>query len=447
MPETYVYDGAKVTDLDLKKILYGNEGGADVTLSEAFASVPWLYRAIVMRADAVSGMPWTLMRGEEDVSQAEEYKRLTENLSTLLWQTEASLITSAAAYWLLSTNRIGTNLTPRWVLSDTITPVTDQATGLKGFTRTVNDMTLPIPLDRIVWWWRPSFESEIEPGVAEAIVALRAAGVLLNTDRTIEAYFKRGAIKVTLLTVEGNPPKEELEKLEHWWKRLITGVKRAYESIAIRASVKPTVIGSDLKDTDAGPLTEQKREDIATALGVPQSLLWQSSAYATARHEDQIIFLERTVIPECNRIVEPLNKQLFSREGLTLTFHPEKLMIMQDAFLARAQAISQLVGQPALTVEEGRALLGLESTNQTAQTAPAGKGVDFNAPTKSLADDELRTWQRFALTRFREGKPDKAREFKCKHIPSVRAEAILGALEKAASVDEARAAFEWAGYP
>ena len=62
MAEAYVYDGSKVTDLDLQKILYGNEGGADVTLSEAFASVPWLYRAIVMRAESVSVMPWTLLR-------------------------------------------------------------------------------------------------------------------------------------------------------------------------------------------------------------------------------------------------------------------------------------------------------------------------------------------------------------------------------------------------
>ncbi len=441
MAEAYVYDGSKVTDLDLSKILFGNEGGADVTLSEAFASVPWLYRAIVMRADSVSGMPWSLMRGSEDVSQAEEYKRLTEKLATLLWQTEASLITAGAAYWLLSANRVGANLTPRWVLSDTISPDVDEVKGITGFTRTVGSKTMPIPLDRIVWWWRPSWESEVEPGVAEAVVALRAAGVLLNADRTIEAYFKRGAIKVTLLTVEGNPPKEEMDRLEHWWKRLISGVKRAYESIAIRASVKPTVIGSDLKDTDAGNLTEKKREDIATALGVPQSLLWQSSAYATARHEDQLIFVERTVMPECSRIEEGLNEQLFSREGLTFKFHPEKLAVMQDALLARAQAISQLVGQPALTVEEGRRLLGLENT------PPAEASTPEPMPTKSLADDELRTWQRFAMTRYREGKPDKAREFKCQHIPTVRAEAILGALEKAANADEARAAFEWAGYP
>jgi hypothetical protein len=441
--ETYIYDGTKVTDLN--KVIYGNEGGAEVSVIEAFKSVPWLHRAILLRSDAVSGMPWSLTRadsnrGDTDVSASDEFKRITNDLANLLWQTEASLIVSAAAYWILSANRMGKNLTPRWVLSDTIEPQTDEAKGVTGFIRNVNGNKTPVPLDRMVYWWKPSLESELAPGEPEAAVAIRAAGVLLNTDRMIESYFKRGAIKVTLLTVEGNPPKEELDRLEHWWKRMITGVKRAYESIAIRAAVKPTVIGSDLKETDAKELTNQKREDIAVALGVPQSLLFQSSAYATARHEDQLIFLERTVIPECTRIAETLNKQWLVREGVTLTFHPERLPIMQDALIARAEAVFKLTGLPVLSVQEGRAMLGLPDI----QTTPTPTGSESSA---GLADGEMKTWQRFAIKRAKEGRPDKAKEFKCEYVPAVRAAAIAGALDGARTIEDVQRAFAWAEYP
>ena len=440
MPETLIYDGTKLTDLG--KVVFSGEGGAEVSILDAFKSVPWLYRAMLMRADAVAGMPWTVLdKAGKDVSEAEEYKRLTGGLNKLLWLTEASLITAGAAYWILNANRSRKNLTPRWVVTDTITPVTTTARGLVGFTRTIESRNIDIPLDRMVYWWKPNLESEVAPGEPEATVALRAASILLNTDRMVESYFKRGAIKVTLLTVDGNPPKEEMDRLEHWWKRMITGIRKAYESIAIRASIHPVVIGSDLKDTDAGRLSEQKREDVAVALGVPQSLLFQSSAYSTGRHEDQIIFVERTVVPECNLITETLNEQLFKREGLTFAFHPEKLSIMQDALLERARAVSELVGAPVLSREEGRQILGLKG----AEDEESAETEDVEAA--SNTEEEMRTWMRFALKRYREGRPEKAREFKCNYISQARAEAILGALEAAESDEEARAAFMWAGYP
>jgi hypothetical protein len=441
--ETYVYDGAKVTDIG--KLLFGNEGGAAVSVMDAFKAVPWLYRAILLRAGAVAGMPFSLMRGDEDVTANEEYKRLTGKIKKQLWLTEASLITSGASYLILNVNLVAEQITPRWVLPSTIMPVTDEVKGLTSFTRKVGDKEIPIPLDRIVYFWTLSLETEVGPGTCDADVALAAAGVLLNADRMIENYFKRGAIKITLLTVEGNPPKDEMDKLEQWWKRMISGIKKAYESIAIRASIKPVIIGSDLKETDAGPLTEKKREDIATAIGVPQSLLFQSSAYASARHEDQLIFIERTVLPECDMIAETLNEQLFNREELVFAFHPERLAVMQDAQLAKSQAVMQLVGQPILEVDEGRALIGREPkkvVGQAPESSEGQKSIVWNA-----AQEELRTWQRFALKRFQEGHPEKALAFKCKNISLVRAETILGALEAAKSVDDVRSAFEWAGYP
>jgi SPP1 gp7 family putative phage head morphogenesis protein len=425
--ETYVYDGAKVTDIG--KLIFGNDGGAAVSVMDAFKAVPWLYRAILLRAGAVAGMPFSLMRGKEDVTSNEEYKRLTGKLKRQLWLTEACLITGGASYLILNTNLVGKEITPRWVLPSTIEPVTDEVKGLTGFIRKVGSKDIPIPLDRIVYFWMPSLETEVGPGTCDADVALNAAGVLLNADRMIENYFKRGAIKITLLTVEGNPPKEELDRLEHWWKRMISGIRKAYESIAIRASIKPVIIGSDLKETDAGPLTDKKREDIAVAIGVPQALLFQSSAYATARHEDQLIFIERTVLPECDVIAEALNEQLFNREGLVLAFHPDKLAVMQAAQLAKSQAVFQLTGQPILTVDEGRDLIGREPMALT------------QSATANAAQEELRTWQRFALRRFREGKAEKAAEFKCNFVPMGRAAQIAEALKAARTVEEVEQVF------
>jgi len=365
MDQIMVYDGRALRALSvgqLQRVLLGQEiGDANVTETDAYDAVPWLYRGVNLRADNVAAMPYTLTRqGQgQEVTNGPWVEQFEARLYDLLWLVEASLCLYGAAYWLVETNQLGLNPTPRWVVPTTMVPQKHNRRGLTGFERHVGGKTISLTLDQVVWWWIPSLVSEVGPGTSPARSALAAAGVLRNADRMVAEFFKRGAIKVTLLKVPKGPPPTEVKKLEAWWKRLISGIGRAYRAIGIRADVEPVVIGSDLKEADAGDLTERKREDVAVALGVPMALLFQSSAYATGRHEDRLAFITQTVIPECARIAGPLNEFL-ARLDLTLEFHPERLEVMQTAQLSQAQAVQGLVepGEPLLSREEGRELLG-----------------------------------------------------------------------------------------
>lgn len=159
--------------------------------------------------------------------------------------------------------------------------------------------------------------------------------------------------------MEGNPSRAELERLESWWRRLVSGVRRAWESIAIRSTVKPVVIGDGLKETADEVLTSQRREDVCAALGVPHSLISADAAnYATSQN-DKITFLTGTVIPACRQIEEALNEQLFGEMGLRFVFNPALLEEMQQYEVMKAQALAALVGQPIYTVNEARGLMGL----------------------------------------------------------------------------------------
>jgi HK97 family phage portal protein len=336
------------------------ERDTGLTVRGAYGLVPYLYRGVDMRAKAISGLPWRLerLRDGADVHDELAYRGLVRGVRMRLYLTEAALCLHGAAYWLKESNHIGGNITPRWVVPTSVRPRYEARRGLVGFERWCGE-TYRCGVDEVVHFWLPNLHAEVGPGVAPARVALNAAGVLHHLDVFTENFFRRGAIKMTLLTVEGNPSRAELDRLESWWRRLVAGARRAWQSIAIRSSVKPVVIGDGLKDTVNETLTTQRREEVCAALGVPHSLLSSDAAsYATAQ-QDTLNFYQQTIVPQALLIAEVLNDQLFRALGLRWHFQPEKLEVFQAAEVQKATAIQRLVGKPVMTINEGRALMGL----------------------------------------------------------------------------------------
>jgi hypothetical protein len=92
-----------------------------------------------------------------------------------------------------------------------------------------------------------------------------------------------------------------------------------------------------------------------------------SANYATATSE-MIGFYVNTVFPECSLIESFMNAQFFSQYGLRFVFDFELHEIMQSIQLAQASSVVTLTGEPPLTIDEGRAMLGYEETEETEMT-------------------------------------------------------------------------------
>jgi phage portal protein BeeE len=410
------------------------DGGDTTTVQAVYKRVATVYRAVDIRAKAVSGMPFTLSRRGQDVTTDPDMQPLITRLRRLLYLNEASLCLCGASYWELATNRAGRNLTPFWLLPSTMHPLYDIQRGLYGFTRSIVQRTEPqpsyethLPLDRVVYWWLPNLFAELGPGDPPAVAALGSAAVLLNMQRFTAGFFARGAIKMVLLTVEGNAKESEMQRLEAWWRRMVRGVKSAWEGAAIRANVKPMVIGEGLESLGNSTLTQDSKDDIATGMGVPHSLLFANAAnYATAQ-QDVLNFYTFTIVPECTGVMqEPLQMQYLDKLGIVLTWAPEQLECYQAALLEQAQAVMAVVGKPVLTVNEGRKFLGLgpiqdlspEMADSTAPTAPLlppppaappalPAPVDTAAPADAAAQKaaDLARWERKAIKRLLSGRP------------------------------------------
>jgi len=280
MNKLLLFDGERALKAqsieDLDKWMDAQTGSNDVGEHNAYATVPWVYRCVRLRSNALSAVPYHIKKGEDSIDYPLDYM-----LPRLLWLIEASLCVYGAAYLLREKNRAKVE-GYRWLLPTSIALKTSEDRGLTGFTRTVGTRKTEYKPEELVYFWEPHLAAEVGPGISPVKAALTAANMGRFANEFAESFFRRGAVPLTLLTVEGNPGPEEKKRLEGWWDRVTKGIERAWATVAISASVKFQTITPPVKDMAMRELTTAARQQIAVALGIPQTMIEDAANYATA---------------------------------------------------------------------------------------------------------------------------------------------------------------------
>lgn len=451
------------------KLYFGNKSSGDLNEIAAYDKVSWVRRCVDLRANALSSIPTRITRqgGQDEVEWPG-----ADSLPTMLWLASASLQVYGASYFVRSKNAFGIEKGYRWLVPTTITPKTDAEKGLLYFERQLPNTKRRLAIEDVVYIWQPSLVNEAGPGKGWVTTALTAAGLAKNADAFAADFFARGAIPAVVLSVEGSPPAAELERLTSWWKRLVGGSKGAWETVAVKASVKPQVIGYPTKDLAMSELVLLARQQIATAAGVPQTMLEDAANFATASEHHQA-FYEETVVPEATLIQAALNEQIFAPQGLELTLDWQSLDIFQTDEAERSASLLRLTQAEVplpmamemlgfdlpngMTYEQFEALLEADRARKfTEQQAlmRAQPQVEAEEPrlgpkpaevpelvTRAIRD-ELDRWKRKALSALKAGEPADV-AFETDVVPEAEQKALHERLASASDAEEVKAAFEW----
>lgn len=448
--DTYYFNGIKAVNInnlpeEAWQVVAG-EGAEDdsQTVMNAYKYVPFFRRCVDLRASAVSRMPRDIMRGGEAINE-NDIPALAD-LNKLLFQIESALVLYAYAYLYKFQNRLQNDIGLRWLAPRSVSPIYDTTNDgrLTGFRRKLKNSTLDIPADEIVYFWTPTIDTEVGPGHSVGLAALRGANVLEGTTLFSKSFFERGAVYPMLLSVDGSPSREEMDKLEAWWKRLTRGVKDAWNTVAVRASVTPKIIGPPIKDMEMRGLTETQRENIATALGVPHSLVLSNAAnYATAQ-QDTFNFYDFTIVPQCDLIAETINNQYLNDLGLELVFQPKRLEAYQWRNLQSSDSVVSLSQAGVIDRNEAREVVGYEpAEGNDASDEPIimQLPVSTDEPqADEMRQTDLEKWQRKALSSLKSTEIACA-PFESDHISYTETNAILNELALCHSQAEVKAVF------
>jgi HK97 family phage portal protein len=363
-----VYDGAKYVTLGSDFGWSSVSGGGDGYTTDqhfgheglaAYSRVPFVRRLVDLRSSAISGIPFVVEKSGKELELPNRDFPWLSSLRSLLWKIEASICVYGSSYLLVEKNRFGVRKQLRWISPLGVQPLFDEWDGLKGFQRIIGDSSRVYkPVEEIVYLWEENIGSDIGPGNSPVMTGILAAQVLNGVNIFADSYFKRGAIKATLLQVDGNPAQSELSKLEDWWRKLLAGVKNAWKSIAIRASVNPIIIGDGIQELGNMEMALQYQRELCAALGIPVSVISDEAAnYATA-NLDTINMWTLTLIPETLQIQDTLNEQFFYPQDMELRFDIEGIEVLQEMQLQQAKSATELFTAGVLDQDEVRNIIG-----------------------------------------------------------------------------------------
>lgn len=422
----------------------------------AYRTIGIVRRCVAIRMNGAAAVPFSLYRGDDEVSTSTNWNDPTGGLPLphrSISQIEGALSIYGVAYLSKNINDI---LYPglRYLLPSSI-KFNDVVGKRVTFTRTISSTQRKPATDKdLVFIWGEDPTVEVGPPLTSPLkAALAAAGVVESFDEFMERFADCGMVKTTLLAVPAGTAESERERIDNVFKRLLTGVRRAFSIKTIEAdNIKPTVVGSGLEDLGDGILLTAQEQRVARDMGVPMSILFANAAnFATAQQDDRN-FYDKTIVPDIIRVIFPaLNHQWYEPRGYRLVSNFHALDAYQEDETQRAQAYSTYVNT-GMKQSIAAEMLGLElppgieyadldgeqeePEQEQADDAPS----DDDAETQEAMND-LKRWQRVALKRYKEGRPEKAVDFLSDCIPPWLCESIVHAFEHCKDAQDIRIVF------
>jgi hypothetical protein len=296
---------------------------------------------------------------------------------------EGSLVTSGRAYWYKGTGaKTGKVKELKYWIPSSVTLDAEKAKqNIIMFRR--QGVSELFPAESVLYTW--GIDSDVELGpptlwpLASAMVAAQANGAI---NKWVADYMARGAIKAMLLMVDGMPPAGEVERVENWFNRFMSGAKGLAWKVFNGEAVKPTIIGDGLEALRDLSITQDLRREIHTALGTRHLLEDENFATALARERQ---FYTITIMPDARLIQGSLNDQIFHAVGYHMEFEPERLEVFQEDEGVQAQAFLTLFQgfKEVMAVDAAFQLASekLDYTFSDEQMAMIQKGIaDKNKP-------------------------------------------------------------------
>ena len=317
------------------------DGGDGADAQALYAAVAWTFWCVNLRANSVAGIPFGVYPAGMKRADFKEDNAVDFDidLRPFLWAAEAWLLLKGAGYWLKRSNSV-TVADLQILNSNTMKVLKWDADGPTVFRQTVGADHRDYPAEDIVYFRTFNPKDDIREGVASGRVGVLPAMLVHQVNQWAEAFFRNGAVPLTLLLSADTIPSVEQDRIKAAWRKIYQGVKRAFNTAILQKGMKAEVIGQPIKDLAMPEMEVTKKHQILAAHLIPPGYAEPRTSRAD-REIMQFALYTDTIIPECELALVPVvNEQYLTEQGLQLGFRYNEVEALQRAEIAKAESAS-----------------------------------------------------------------------------------------------------------
>jgi hypothetical protein len=353
------------------------------TVTALSSRVAIVFRGMTIRANAVASIPFDMTDLSGNVvDSSDDWQNacgFLPNPENLFWLIEAAWTLYGRGYCHQSKNPYNYTKILKHLAHDSVQYDKDRnmfVRNNKDFQPALDKDGKPTKGESIVSLWMPDPDIEHGPPLkCPGKAAFSAMDVIYNLDASSLSFFKNGMLHTYVFKVGAGTQQADVELLEEKVNQKLRGTWNAFKALFIKSEkFEPVDIGGGLDWLSNVPLTKEKREDVAIALGIPMSMLFTDSASGlggggVANSDDKKI-ITATALPDFKNIIRQLNEQVFIPAGYRLVERHEKLDVFKETESALGDTLTKYVTafntNPELAVELA-GLLGITIDDQMKQ--------------------------------------------------------------------------------
>lgn len=376
---------------------------------DAYQKVPLIFRAVRLRCDSLSNVPYNIYDNETLVESKEWVFQDSIPFQEWLWKAEASLLLRGAAFSvrLLNENNFEQGL-------QYLNPFTVQMKigedGKMFFEQNIDGKHYPIgrqfwTQDEMIYLREYSPVADLGFGTSATSVSLENSKMQNYLTRFSSVFFENGAMPITMIIPEGKIDEPERQRAENMFRRAMQGLQNAFRVFITKGGkTEIKTLTPDMESLAIPALDKHSIQNICWAFDTPESILTTNASNYAEKEIDYRLFLSKTIVPRALFFQTQINKVL-SDYGQRIEFVPEEMAELQSDESERASSLKSLTDS-GVPLEAALDILGYdlsedakriikEKLNQ--QPVPA----IVSTPQEQIKSD-LKKWETKSIKRLKE---------------------------------------------
>jgi len=407
--------------------------GTDSKISKS----PTAFACMHIRGQELANLPWHIYRGDKILESHPLIDMLKDfgpesNYQKGILDTEIDKLTWGAGLWLRDVDTLK-RLNPATI------EVLKSNRGISGFKQTLSDRegkTIEIIFKReeVIYFrdYHPS--DDLDFGIPVMKVCEKSVNAEIEALLMIEAHMKNDAVPGFLLTSDQDISEKEANRVLAWWNKRFRGGRNKGKVGIAGKGLKPTQVGSNMKDAGVVEILDYVVKDICKPFRVdPMLLAGMKDATYVNLSETRKFLIEDVIIPLSTEYQNVINQDLCNvvDPSVEFRFAPEELKILQEDATVKWTRLQGAITAGVISLEYAREEMGWpETAKPTEQEVAAKKEKD--------AEDK---WERKALKALVRGDSPNV-DFETDNISVDRQYLLHGRLSNAKTEDAVRACFD-----